>query len=210
MAKMLARCVFVFKHKQGAQLPESAETLGQHPTGIITPICPEIYSFSFSAGVCQRWMEIFAAPIPFGSQSCSREAFIFYFLLFTVKTNLSAWEKKVTAYPTSSLFYYISWYYLSNKAKPEMCFRVPVSLIVIFCFIGRFVGLWSFCFVFYVFFFVLSVFTFIVFDIHRCLGLQQQRDQFLVTTQGSMVHRRQPLTHTDMDYLWKIHTCRLC
>lgn len=34
--------------------------------------------------------------------------------------------------------------------------------------------------------------TFVVFDIHCCLRLQQQWDQLLVATQSSMVQRRQP------------------
>lgn len=33
-------------------------------------------------------------------------------------------------------------------------------------------------------------FTFVVFNINCCLGLQQQRDQLLVTTQSRMVQRR--------------------
>lgn len=129
---------------RGARLTESAERLGQHPTGIITPICPEIYSFSFSAGVCQRWMEIFAAPIPFGSQSCSREAFIFYFLLFTVKTNLSASltkEKKCYCISNKLTFILHKLVLFVKQGESQKCAFVFLSLILIFCFLGRFVGL---------------------------------------------------------------------
>lgn len=45
---------------RGAQLTESAERLGQHPAGIITPICPEISSFSFHR-IRQPWLEIFSS-----------------------------------------------------------------------------------------------------------------------------------------------------
>lgn len=39
-----------------------------------------------------------------------------------------------------------------------------------------------------------------IFDIHSCLSLQQQRDQLLVPTQGSVVQRRQPFTQTQIKH----------
>lgn len=76
--------------------------------------------------------------------------------------------KKVIVFSTSSHMVFVSFYFYA--LLPGLC-------------------------LFFLFFLAQTsayVFTFIIFDIHSCLSLQQQRNQLLVPTQGSMVQRWQP------------------
>lgn len=189
-----------------AWLTGSVETVGLRPGGITSPICPEISSPSFwnlrardgdfcsSSStwlpVLQTWSTPPPPPPPLLSIVCCA-------------------HKSVTSHKHGILHFYC----ISNKrclflhktvslvtqGKAEMC-----VFLFFFVFLGWFgivlfscqprvfcdntvsfkdtCTLWTSA----------CVFTFMVFNIHCCLGLQQQRDQLLVSTQSSMVQWRQP------------------
>lgn len=92
-------CTPLFPDTPGSTDRGCVSSVGRHPAGIISPICPRISSSS------QSEMEIFAAPLPLGSRSCSHGAFSFFFSLFLFWSNVSCADKSVTnVYRFSSHF----------------------------------------------------------------------------------------------------------
>lgn len=171
------------------------ETVGLHPGGIISPICPEISS----SGICQYVMEIFAALPPFGSQSCSNEALLLSIVCCAHKSVTShkyrvLHREKLFCISNKLTFYCTRGRYQSRRGSQKCLFSCFFVIVfwpagsVLYLFYGNMVTCKDTC--------ILSksvcVFTFMVFNIHCSLGLQQQRDQLLVTTQSSMVQRCQP------------------
>lgn len=143
--------------------------------------------------------EIFAALLPLGSQSCSHEALLLSIVCCAHKSVTSHkycilhTGRIFIAFQTSSPFitqegiishagearnmYLLSCVFFVIVFRPAVCVLFPFHVTCKdTCFLWE-----SVC-----------IFTFIVFNIHCCLGLQQQRDQLLVATQSSMVQRCQP------------------
>lgn len=131
---------------------------------------------------------------------------LFYCLLFAVHTNLSPLIN--TAYYTQRDFFFIAFQtsspfitqegIISHAGKARimclftwvfLCVLVSWPALCVLClFHVNIVSCEDTCIVLG----SVCIFTFMVFNIHCCLGLQQQRDQLLVTTQSSMVQRCQP------------------
>lgn len=80
-------CTPLFPDTLGSTDRGCVSSVGRHPGGIISPICPRISSSS------QSEMEIFAAPLPLGSWSCSHGAFSFFFSFWST---VSCAHKSVT------------------------------------------------------------------------------------------------------------------
>lgn len=98
----------------------SVSSVGQHPGGIISPICPRISSSS------QSEMEIFAAPLPLGSRSCSHGAFSFFFFFWST---VSCAYKSVTAvYCFLSHFEQASLSLQGRRETAKICACFPVCL----------------------------------------------------------------------------------
>jgi len=75
----------------------SVQTVGLHPGGIISPICPGISSSSLSpsANLCQYEAETFASLLPLGSPSCSHEALLLLSFVCRAHTHtVNYWETR--------------------------------------------------------------------------------------------------------------------
>lgn len=125
------------------------------------------------------------------------ELSFFCFLLLTVQTNLSllinARHRHKLHFQEAHLLLHKPVLFVTQGKPESICFWAfsaqPCVFVCVFC--ALFCSITAYpsdtvkaCVHFF--------FTFMVFDIHCCLGLQQQRDHLLVATQSSMMQRRQP------------------
>lgn len=152
-----------------------------------------------------RWRKkgnlVCSALLPLGSQSCSLGAFLFHFLLFAVHTNLSLLTNILT-HPKNIIVFSerspcITWEGIichkgnSGNIYLFVCFEFGFfwpALCVLFLLHSNTVS----CSDSLILWMCVCIFTFMVLNVHCCLGLQQQWDQLLIATQSSMVYRRQP------------------
>lgn len=174
LVRMAVSCVF--PHLLGIS---EEEWVGLHTGGIISPICPEISSFSLWN--LPGWDWDICCSISTWLSVLQPWSFWFFCLFFVSCAHKTHHDGVLLHFQNNALLQ-------TTQGMWNIC--LPVYP-------------WLFC--------VLAgccVFTFVVFNIHCCLGLQQQRDQLFVTTQGSVVQRRQPSNrHEIMCKNTHIHIC---
>lgn len=130
------QCIPLFRAM--TELTASMEAVGLHPEGIISPICPEIFSSSFtSSWICQYETEMLLC---FHLAPSSAAMKLFYCLLFAVHTNLSPpinTTHRESFYCISNKLtcYYTAWYYRSRRGSQEYVF-VFLFFCVCDCFLA--------------------------------------------------------------------------
>lgn len=154
------------------------KAVGLHPRGIISPICHEICTFS--SAICQCGKEIFSGkkgkgssastwlsvlqprsnPLPLSIVCCAH-------ISVTAHKPCIVWYTEVILLDFNKLtFSYITQFYRPHRKRQKYVFSFFCHCFVFWpslCALRNCVQWKSVC-----------IFTFMVFNIHCCLGLQQQ------------------------------------